>query len=243
MDIKELAHKLLQQREQGKDISAMLYPGQITLTSPVWQRIRELREYTDKGSEQMAAKYAQYTGSLGYEHSTALVYIIDNIYLSNINTGGWYQVNSRVEIEIKHQNLSDGSLEQQRIINNQIVAKVRYTREHDLQAKDLIFGAVAVLHTHPKFKFNDKPGFYFSFFSQQDYSSLYSSSSWITGLITNDVWMLAKTTAARQISEQLTTQLEALYQQENFIEIGNLLNQQGYVLYHGRMGWPLEQVR
>ena len=216
------------------------------LNSDIWTRVRDMRSYTDSGSREMATKYKDYHGSLGFEYGAFVAYIVDSLYISNALAGSWTQVTTSGSVGYKYENQTDDSVDQVRQINNRKVGVKKY-RIVDVPKPDQVLnGFVANIHTHPRQSHPNGNGYFYGFYSPTDLRSLLQSNIPISGLITDKFWMLAKTFDSKMPSEDFFIKCErsGLEGHEQLIDtLKSELPKYNMILYYASgFGWELERI-
>lgn len=243
MEITEFARKVIHW-QQPEMITSRSYPATLELYSPVWDQVRELRKYTDGGASKMRAQFPNYSGSLGYEHSATLAYIVDKLYVSSLLSGSWTSVTTQMHIQVKHDVEDEQHVIQQRLLNRRLVEKRKYSYSELNRLGKLEFGFLLNMHTHPQHSIgHQKIGY--GFYSSTDIRSLLSSGLYISGLVTDRLWLLCKTSLSKmpeadalaRISLAEHLGIDKMVQQSKLDLVPN-----GFVIYTARFGETLIRI-
>lgn len=173
----------------------------LNTTSIFWDKLKELREFTDKGSTEFSPEY---NGSTGWEYGLGMVLFWDNLHFSEVFTSKNYTaVSSRISVTIKtiqnETNLIDELSINDRKVDSKNFEKVEFANRADLIANNKYPLQIAgIVHTHPKIKSSAINKIYYSFFSTTDINSWVNSGLPTTLLITDRVWMLGMTKEFKQ---------------------------------------------
>ena len=150
-------------------------PDYIEFPSYFWDRIKQLRRYTDKD---------------GHEYASSVYVVDDDIILTPFIRGEPSHVNIKYHIKWHYEPLDNNRYVKKVYINNQnVLTKTVY--KYQIPQK-LYSTYLFSVHTHPYHADLGKYGFY----SNQDIMSLLQSSSYCMGLITDVFYLIFKTKKA-----------------------------------------------
>ncbi|HBB64732.1 MAG: hypothetical protein UR34_C0018G0005 [candidate division WS6 bacterium GW2011_GWC1_33_20] len=133
------------------------------------------------------------TNTDGLERAFSVFWADGEVVLTEVNTGSNRMVKSGGSIQVKysHHPTRKGYARKELYLDNSL-----------LKRKDIFFKDVPKslevqylfnIHTHPKHT-KENQEIYYNFFSAQDINSLLSSKAIITGLVTDKLWLLIRTT-------------------------------------------------
>lgn len=165
-------------------------------SSIFWDKIKDLRNFTDKGSTDFSSEY---NGSTGWEYGAGLVLFWDNLLFSDIFTSRNYtEVSSKISVSVKTTQ-NELMLADEIFINSKKVDSKSFNKEELPNRSSLIANntyplqIAGTIHTHPKIKSTAANKTYYSFFSTTDINSWISTGLPTTMLVTDRLWMLGMT--------------------------------------------------
>jgi hypothetical protein len=195
---------------------ANLYPKNIKFDSNIWTGIQNLGKFTSK---------------YNYEHSISIFDIAGTIITTPPVKGTKKEVRTNHRIELKYEHKTRDWYEKQIFSNGKLLFKTQ-VKIKDIPKKPKLVPLFNI-HSHPKSTDNK-----YSFFSDTDLNTLFSSNSLCIGLITDRFILACKHTESPPSlsQEQRNTLAEMNSQFIDSEEISSKeLNSLGIILYTGKM--------
>ncbi len=218
-----------------------------------WDNIKSIRRFTD-ASLNSFQKDKEYNGSTGWEYSFIMAYFHNKFYYSKFkNSKSYTEVRSSHSLKVE----SDFNFESQECVDNLLlddfkVDKVIWPNSDSLKKRNELIQSglykpifIANFHTHPVTQYPKFNKNIYTFFSLQDMQSFFNSNLFLTGLVTNKLWIACKTTNSKIPSDSdlaLITQAE-FENPENLEKIaGEIMGKYSIVLYVAKFGEVLRRV-
>lgn len=189
-------------------------PDTISLPYEFWERIKGLHKNTKADR---------------LERSVSVYWVDGELILSSITTGSTSFVRSTSQIRAAYTPKN-----KEYFIKEIIVDGKRYSRKEVYYKKvpqKIELQYLFNMHTHPPHVYNEQT--YYGFFSAQDIKSLMGSGAILTGLITNEFYLIFRTNKVN---------IDANTLEDKDITIDSVVNNFGYVLYKGSFGKKLYRV-
>jgi hypothetical protein len=201
------------------------YPSDLRLDSYTWDEIYKLYKFTSP---------------YNYEYSSSLYWIDGDIIFTKPVKGSKTKVFSRDQLQLKYSPTKPDHFEKQILVNGKVIKKV--TNIRTIPEKPTIT-PVFTIHTHPKHVNHDRE--YYSFFSETDINTLFSSPFLCVGLITDKFLLACKHS---QSSRNLSQEQKQILSQINISLINNsplnaeLIQDLGIILYSGNFRKQLIRI-
>lgn len=215
--------------------------GLLSSTNIFWEKIEQLRKYTDSTAERFSKEHQD---STGWEYEMMMVYVDNKFYYSAVSTSREYtQVSSKHSIKIDPDFDSKNLVLVDKImIDDKQVGNITYRgkdeidkREAKVKNGNYDMGFVCHFHSHPQVQVNGLDKRIYTFFSPTDINSLLYSSTPLMGLVTDRVWLLVKpqTNNLAPTPQELhdITRTEANQPEQLEMKAAELMNRYGWTLY------------
>lgn len=155
-------------------------PVAISFSYEFWQRIKEIQRHTSID---------------GHERAIRVWWADDEFVVTESIRGEKARVNlPRQRVSVAYKPIK-GTRRAERVVT--VDGKVYSKREEDLESlkykKKIEVSFICNLHTHPPHKNESTGALSYSFFSQTDIKSFMTSSAALTGVVTDVLWLIAKT--------------------------------------------------
>lgn len=216
-------------------------PGFFSSTNIFWEKIEQLRKYTDSSAERFSKEHQ---GSTGWEYEMMMVFVDDKFYYSSISTSRDYtQVSSKHSIKIDPDfNSKDLILVDKILVDEKQVGSMTYRgrdeiakREQKVKDGNYNMGFVCHFHSHPQVQVSGLDKRIYTFFSPVDINSLLYGRTPLMGLVTDRVWLMVKpqtsNTAPTSQELQEITRVEATDPGQLETKAAELMNKYGWTLY------------
>ena len=260
-NFKNITDKILQATTyfDYADWPSVLYPpsektsGFFSSSNIFWDNIKSLRSYTD-ASLSSFQKDKDYNGSTGWEYSIMLAYFNEKFYYSKFqNSKSYEHVSSRHTFEVD----SEFNFESQECLDkvrldDKVVDEVSWPNTEALKKRNSLIQKglykpvfVANFHSHPLIQYPKANKNIYTFFSNTDMNSFFDSNMFITGLVTNKLWIACKSNKSSLPStEDLkeVTNAELYYPDHLDKKAGEIMKKYGIVLYMAKFGESLQRV-
>ncbi len=206
-----------------------------------WQKIHQLRDFTDKGSEKFSEEHQ---GSTGWEYEMQTIYIDGELYYTTPTSSLDYEkvssksriLNVETKLDSRTETLKDEfKLDGKTIITKSYVGRENIKRRNDrIDDNKYLYGFLCHFHSHPLNQISGIDHKIYTFFSRQDLYSFMSGNQLLMGLVTDRVWLLGKTSEAEIPDHRelhTATQAEA-FTPERLIQVaGDLMSRHEWALY------------
>jgi hypothetical protein len=243
MHILELAEKLY--KAQGT-ITYSEWPSEILLPKEAFDHFRRLEKYT---ASEGPLFFEKKLGTFGWEYAITVVCFGKDLYYGKPTAGNNTSVipATKISVEQNEYKPNKGEVDFKLSIGDSVTKTKPYNIEYVKDNKEFIYLTLMVVHTHPKFHFDDGSHQY-TFFSVPDLKFLASSRIYMLGLITkNSLWVVCKTNNFNSINSELlheVTKVEKLSGEEGIkIFISENFLDTGLVFYHGNFGNKLRKIQ
>ncbi len=177
----QLRKKLLYWNETGKYSSFATLPPAISFSSDFWERVKEIYRHTTKD---------------GYERAITVWWADGEFVLTESIRGGKSKVNiPKQKISVSYKPTHDRQYAERVIeVSGKVYSKRRILWKNVKKGKKIEVQYLFNMHTHPPHEVGDgsSKSKEYSFFSKTDIDSFLKSSAAITGLITDRLWLLVK---------------------------------------------------
>lgn len=215
--------------------------GLFSSTNIFWEKIEQLRKYTDSTAERFSKEHQ---GSTGWEYEMMMVFVDDKFYYSAISTSRDYtQVTSKHSIQIEPDFDSKNLvLVDKVLVDGKQVGSLTYkgnteieNREQKVKSGNYNMGFVCHFHSHPQVQVNGLNKRIYTFFSPTDINSLLYGSTPLMGLVTDRVWLLVKpennnfAPTPQELHD--ITRVEANQPDQLEAKAAELMNKYGWTLY------------
>ena len=215
MDFYKFAQHLKRYQELRSIPAASDYPQDINLSSEIWNRIKNLRDFTDK---------------YNYEHSFSIFLIDNDIIITPITKGTKEHVISREAIKLEYKQKGNNNLFEKVVsINGKIIFRKTTKSVPESPSINYLFG----IHSHP-IDINNR----YPFYSYEDYKDLQNSEALGQGLVTNELLLLGRTNPSKSKPSidplQLLAELNSEYLTNQNIS-SDKLNLLNLLLYKGNL--------
>lgn len=233
MQLKELTSKLIKpERLAVTDWPSEIYPPSESTggifgfgaENSFWRKVKDLREFTDRSSDKFSEGHQ---GSTGWEYGFDLVVVEGKyFYTQSYTSRNYEQVQSQTSLKVEPSWQDYGSAGKKILVDkiflNQVeVGKINYIEEPQIKERiakaydgKLQIGFISSFHSHPRNQYvlpNGQKYFIYTFFSEQDLKSLMGGRSHMLGLVTDRLWIAARTDTSSMPSQaelSAITQLE-----------------------------------
>jgi len=227
--------------------------GFFTSTNTFWEHIKYMRDCTDASLKEYI-KDPNYEGSTGWEYSMMMGFFHSKFYYSKYqNSKSYEHVNSSHSFRYDdHFNFESQECRDDVIMDEKIIDTIEWPNTEALKKRNELMRNglyqpifICNFHTHPLSLYPTlKKGIY-TFFSPTDVSSFFSSNIYMTGLVTDQLWMMGKTSSSNipshsDLAEVTKTEL---YEPENLeSKAGEVMRNYGIVLYTAKFGGSLHRA-
>ncbi len=211
----KLYSKLLTWNKQHRLPHRSDLPLKITLSDDFWKHVVQLHKDTTYD---------------GLERAFSVVWIEDDLAVSGVIKGSSTQVEIKSTIQVKY----EPTYRQEYFKKNIYIDSKLYsssTHHYKLIPKSIDIRYLFNMHTHPP-HITDF-GTSYGTFSAQDIKSLCSSTNIITGLITDRIYLLFKTTKSIKNADHL---------KDSDITLQLLNDKYGFVIYEGQFNSTLNRL-
>ncbi len=173
----QFRNKLVALRSSNLYLYDFNLPKAISFPYDFWKEVIKIYKYTDRD---------------GLERAFSIFWADGEILFTQVKTGSSKMVKSGGSIQVKysHHPTKDGYARKELYLDEKLLKKRDIY--HKKVPKNLEVQYLFNIHTHPKHISSDNKKYY-NFFSAQDIKSLISSKAIITGLITDNLWLLIRT--------------------------------------------------
>jgi hypothetical protein len=243
MHIIELAQNLY--KAQG-NVTYSDWPPEIILPKEAFDHFKRLEKYT---ATEGPLLFEKRLGTFGWEYAITIVCFGKDLYYGKPTAGNNTSVLpvTKISVEQNEYKPNKGEVDFKLGIGDSVTKTKSYKVEYVKNNKEFIYMTLMVIHTHPKYHFDDGSHQY-TFFSIPDLKFLASSRTYILGLITkNSLWLVCKTSGFNSINPELlheVTRVEKLSREEgmkNFISEN--FRETGLVFYQGSFGSKLQKIQ
>lgn len=218
-------------RSYNKYPPASGWPRSITLYKDVWEGIRKLYDYTKVNN---------------LEYETSFFVADGDVFKTDPFKGDESSVRSSHSIRLRYEPQKNDYYEKQVLLDDKVVKKDRVKRSA-IPKKPQV-GYLFNVHSHP-IHFNAQGQKTYGFFSDTDIASLLGSPAMISGLVTDEFWLVCKTEKAiNRIGEVGVEMLQNVsnkaFEGEKYLEdvIKEEMSNWGLVIYRGKFGSSLIKV-
>lgn len=149
------------------------WPVSFYLPSNVWTKFKDLMKYT-KGD--------------GHEYAVNLFHVDGEIIVTPQTRGDYHTVTTRDSVSVQYKPKDKYYYEKHILVNAKLVQKSAVEIKKVPKQISIIY--LFNVHTHPIQKES------YSFFSDTDMRSFLSSSAMVMGLLTDQLWVVAKTSSS-----------------------------------------------
>lgn len=217
-----------------------------------WEKIEQLRKYTDSTAERFSKEHQ---GSTGWEYEMMMVYVDDKFYYSSASTSRDYtKVSSKHSIQIEPDfHSKDMVLVDKILVDDKQVGALTYRGKSEIEKREskvkngnYNMGFVSHFHSHPQVQVSGLDKRIYTFFSPTDINSLLHSSTPIMGLVTDRVWLLIKpetnniVPTAQELHE--ITRVEANHPDQLESKAAELMNKYNWTLYVGNFKGSFRKI-
>ena len=173
----QLYNKLKDWKKAGVFPYTYNLPSNISFPKDFWEKIIKIQRQTLAD---------------GNERAMSVYWADGELVIAPIDTGDGRSVTSRGNISVKYEPhpTRKGYYRKEVILNSSMYKKVDVY--HRKVPKEIDVSYLFNIHTHPQ-HINDRGVGYYNFFSAQDIKSLIKSNVAISGLITDKLWILIRT--------------------------------------------------
>ncbi|MFW5702891.1 MAG: hypothetical protein ACOCXP_02905 [Candidatus Dojkabacteria bacterium] len=228
----EFFHFLRKWREAERFPPLSAWPKRIDLDKAGWEGVQKLHYLT---------------GIDDHEYETSFFYLEGKTFLTTPLRGEKHSVNANHTLQVKY-SLVPRSKSYQRLVylDGEQISKSPVS-SNDIR-KQTEIGFLFNVHSHPvHYNYNGQPTY--SFFSDTDIRTLLSSKSMVSGLVTDQFWLVGKTDQViSQIGEVGVNLLreisEHAFSGEQYLDgiIKQNMARWGLVFYKSEFGKMLERV-
>jgi|GEM_PF-3555621 len=219
-------------REYKKYPPASGWPSEIVWGGTFWKNIKRLHEFT---------------ASNNHEYETSFFYVEGDIISTVPFKGEKEQVVSRHRLKVEFVPAKGDFYNRQIIVDGKVI-KSESIKQAKIPSK-INAGFLFNAHSHPVHFLPDKKTKTYGFFSAMDINSLISSGVMVSGLVTDEFWLVAKTDkVVSQIGEvgveMLQNVSDQAYAGDKYLEdvIKNQMKDWGLVFYRTQFGHRLHRV-
>lgn len=206
--------KIVKWRNSGVYPNYYDLPQSISLPYEFWDKVKGL--YKNTRNDRL-------------ERSVSVYWVDGELILSSVTTGttSFVKSNSQIRVSYSPKNseyfYKEITLDEKRYSRKEVYYK-KVPKQIELQ---YLFN----MHTHPPHHHNEKV--YYGFFSAQDIKSLIGSKAIVTGLITDNFYLLFRT---NNVSIDISTLQDKDLKEETITDTYK------FVLYKGRLGGKLYRI-
>ncbi len=194
-------------------------------------------------------KLYEYTASNNFEYETSFFFVEGDVFNTPPFKGEKDKVSARHDFSVKYVPKSGEYYEKQVIMDDKVVKKEAVKAKN--LPKEIRLGYLFNVHSHPVHKIMTRSGEVetYGFFSGTDINSLLYGSAVISGLVTDEFWLVAKTDRTiSQIGEVGMEMLQRVsnqaYSGDKYLEdvIRKEMVNWGLVFYRARFGQTLTRI-
>lgn len=173
----ELRHKIVNLRKDNLYPYPENLPEAISFSYDFWEDLIGIYRKTYKD---------------GLERAFSVFWADGEVLFSEVKTGSDRMVTSGGSIEVKysHHPTKEGYARKELFLDGKVIKRKDVYYKNVPKTLDVQY--LFNIHTHPK-HLNESNQVYYNFFSAQDIKSLIQSKAIITGLVTDKLWLLIRT--------------------------------------------------
>lgn len=228
----EFFHFLRKWREAKRFPPLTAWPKKIDLDKAGWEGVEKLNYLT---------------GIDDHEYETSFFFMEGKTFLTTPLRGERHSVSANHSLEVKYSILPKSKKYERRVyLDGKIISKGQIDSRSVRKQTEI--GFLFNVHSHPKhINFEGKPTY--SFFSDTDIRTLLGSQAMVSGLVTDEFWLVGKTdqviSQIGEIGENLLREIsERAFAGEEYLDeiINENMARWGLVFYRAEFGKMLERV-